>query len=177
MINWWLLGGSEDGRASLASFEGWSATVGGILEACGYEGFLKNQISQYEDTDPATEEWRTFILTWAAYWRTARVADEMSMDAINIFCEHNGLLKSAREGMKNPQTRLGRLFIRKIGQVYSGWILTIGKRGKNSSASRKKIEFIGGPGSMEFPEVELKDYDGNEVGRARGMVRGERETE
>ena len=43
IIQYWISKGSPKGKALFNSFDGWSATMSGIFEACGVKGFLENR--------------------------------------------------------------------------------------------------------------------------------------
>jgi len=45
----------------LGSFENWTYLVGGVLAACGIEGFLKNRERLYEEADQQLAGWREFL--------------------------------------------------------------------------------------------------------------------
>jgi len=59
----WYRAGRPEPKNSpiLGSFEDWSRTIGGILEFCGYAGFLGNCEELYENSDPAEQEWAAYL--------------------------------------------------------------------------------------------------------------------
>jgi putative DNA primase/helicase len=56
----------------LGSFEGWSMTIGGILECAGIEGFQGNR-RNYDAADSETEPWRELIAQWWGKYEGALV--------------------------------------------------------------------------------------------------------
>ena len=64
----WVAAGRPPGSVSLGSFESWSATMGGILEVAGIDGFLGNLAEWAESgADPVTLGWRGLSQVW---WTT-----------------------------------------------------------------------------------------------------------
>jgi len=58
---WWAAGQPKASTPVLGSFEGWCATVGGVLAHAGVEGFLGNLDEVYEEIDVEYREWSAFL--------------------------------------------------------------------------------------------------------------------
>lgn len=58
---WFFAGKPKWSGQSLGSYEAWSCIVGGILEYCGVNHFLKNLESLYEQVDDEQMQWRVFM--------------------------------------------------------------------------------------------------------------------
>ena len=61
---WYAAGCPKPDTPKLGSFEHWCDTVGGIIQFCGYDGFLGNLEAMYEKTDAEGQEWEAFLLAW-----------------------------------------------------------------------------------------------------------------
>ncbi len=63
----WILAGRPAVEVRpLGSFEGWAATVGGILAFAGVRGFLDNLAKFWEDADENAAKWETFLDHWSS---------------------------------------------------------------------------------------------------------------
>jgi hypothetical protein len=58
---WFSAGRPESSTPVLGSFEHWSRTIGGILAYARIEGFLGNLENLYEQSDPSTQQWESFL--------------------------------------------------------------------------------------------------------------------
>lgn len=66
MVNEWTRQGRPAwSGGALGSFETWSRTIGGILEACEVRGFLENRTKLLELADLEGAAWRAFVEAWA----------------------------------------------------------------------------------------------------------------
>jgi hypothetical protein len=59
--NWFSCGCPDPEIDELGSFEEWTRTVGGILEAAGMPGFLENLGELYDTADRSGAEWASFL--------------------------------------------------------------------------------------------------------------------
>lgn len=64
LIQAWISRGRKPGHVTLGSFEDWAATIGGILETAGIDGFLSNADELYEVADAEGNDWREFVSAW-----------------------------------------------------------------------------------------------------------------
>lgn len=64
LIQNWIAKGRPSSTASLGSFEDWSHTIGGILQAAGLSGFLDNQKELVEISDQEGLMWEEFLEKW-----------------------------------------------------------------------------------------------------------------
>ncbi|HZC19722.1 MAG TPA: hypothetical protein VE225_08405, partial [Rubrobacteraceae bacterium] len=63
--NWFAAGRPKWSGRPLGTFEGWSVTLGGMLESAGIVGFLDNQPEVYDRVaDDGSEEWEEFLTAW-----------------------------------------------------------------------------------------------------------------
>jgi hypothetical protein len=70
----WIAAGRPRGARSLGSFEGWSQTLGGILEVAGVAGFLANLDEVIAASDSEGGAWRGFIQLWWDRFGSAEVS-------------------------------------------------------------------------------------------------------
>ena len=65
MVRSWIAAGRPTGHvATLAGFDGWAQTAGGILAHVGVRGFLGNLEELYAQTDEEAAQWESFLLAW-----------------------------------------------------------------------------------------------------------------
>ncbi|MEA3225831.1 MAG: bifunctional DNA primase/polymerase, partial [Planctomycetota bacterium] len=64
MVRRWFVAGCPAGSVGMASFDGYAEVVGGILAACGIEGFLGNAREGFIDADAEGERWRGLVGAW-----------------------------------------------------------------------------------------------------------------
>jgi hypothetical protein len=158
LVGHWLARGRPRWQGTpLGSFERWSQTVGGILQAVGIEGFLDNRQELYRRADPETEEWRRFIEVW---W--GRFSDNtVSTADLYPFVQDLGLLPSwARKGRKDEadraaRTRLGIALRTHLDRRYGDWFLRNPDTDRNGAAlwclERAEPQHQAGRGSAEVP--------------------------
>jgi hypothetical protein len=60
----WLVAGRPEGRESLASYEPWAATIGGILEVAGVKGFMANRRAFRSRADVEGEQIKALVEAW-----------------------------------------------------------------------------------------------------------------
>lgn len=65
MVSAWTQAGRPAGSARMGSFEGWAATVSGILETAGVHGLLENRRQVFDFADAEGQAWREFVARWA----------------------------------------------------------------------------------------------------------------
>jgi hypothetical protein len=121
----WIAEGMPPGGQVMGSYESYARTIGGILMACGIEGFLANRKSLVEASPEAgawsglVEQWHrthsTRLVSTADLWKLIRGDDAMS----ERFHDRLG------EGSDNSQkTRLGKALEAQENRVWGGWRIT-----------------------------------------------------
>ena len=85
----WQLEGRPAGTAALGSYEAWARVLGGVLRACGVEGFLGDREDRAAQVDPETAEWVGLLQVWLTdpQLRGRRAAGELA-----AVCADRGLL-------------------------------------------------------------------------------------
>jgi hypothetical protein len=61
LIRAWVEKGRPPGPQSMASFESWAKTIGGILQVAGVEGFLDAQKERRIDSDDSASQYEAFL--------------------------------------------------------------------------------------------------------------------
>ncbi len=105
LVRRWIATGRPKAPPSvqrLGMFESWTEVIGGILTACGYQGFLANLDAFYSASDAEGATWRAFVEAW---WK---MYQETEVGSSDLYSLAGGL--DLREGSERSQrTRLGIL--------------------------------------------------------------------
>jgi len=95
LIKHWAVSGARLGPYSMASFDGWAGTMGGILDSIGVKGFLSNRsIFMQEDADDDEEAFRAFVKAWAIKYGIGRKAARV---VGNPDTDHDSLIRLMEE--------------------------------------------------------------------------------
>jgi len=141
--NWFAKGKPVPGGAPiLGSFESWSRTLAGVLEAAGVEGFLQNSAQLYERAAEDTGSWEAFLDAWRTAYDGERVTARRVAEDL-----YKGDYKAMREALpdefgliddnhldKNLAKRLGHAFAKREGVRYGPERLHLARAGKESRA-------------------------------------------
>ncbi len=108
----WIAAGRPRGRDSLGMFEGWAATLGGVLDVAGVPGFLANTTELYDTADAEGAAWRAFVTAW---WGKYAGRDVGVSDLWHLIAD-DGVepiaLPLGNGGERSQKTRLGQLVAR-----------------------------------------------------------------
>lgn len=101
----WIAAGRPRGTRTIGSYESWSQTMGGVLEAAGIEGFLCNIEEMMAASDSEGAVWRSLVAAW---WDRFGTADVGTGDLFTLAtdCEPPLTLGSGNE--RSQRTRLGK---------------------------------------------------------------------
>lgn len=109
----------------LGSFESWSQVLGGILEANGVEGFLRDRQTFREAVDTQGREWTAFVDAWAETLaqRSACAPEGLTIAELVSLADDTGLLMSqlGDGNEKSRQIRLSKLLHRQRDGVTGTW--------------------------------------------------------
>jgi putative DNA primase/helicase len=107
LVQAWTAAGCPASQETLGSFDGWAATIGGILEVAGIPGFLANQDEMLESADQRHQGLREFIAIWANIHGTNTV----SVSELCTLCNRFSLLgPQLGDGSEKSQSiKLGRI--------------------------------------------------------------------
>jgi len=134
--HWIAVGQSEYIDRVLGSFEPWTRTIGGILDAAGVPGFLGNLDEWYEVADSDAVEWSTLVTAWAEIYESRFVtATDLVLlaDEHEVFGELLGRGGHRRDGSpdRGAVTCMGRALSSKRGALIAGHriVKTQGRQG------------------------------------------------
>jgi hypothetical protein len=118
----WIAEGRPPGTQVMGSYESYVRTMGGILGACGVEGFLANR-PRAVIRDPESDRWGELVSEWHRQHGTRLVS---TADVWKIIGGDEDLAQRfgelLGEGSHNSQkTRLGRALEKHENRVWSGW--------------------------------------------------------
>jgi Bifunctional DNA primase/polymerase, N-terminal len=120
----------SDGAPKIGGFEGWSRTVGGVLEVAGISGFLGNLSEMYERAADGTSEWSEFLKAWQeAYGAAPKTTKQIAADLHSEKNELAPLRDALPEEFGAPapdrpdkslSRKLGNKFNKREGRRYAG---------------------------------------------------------
>ncbi|MBU6430059.1 MAG: hypothetical protein KGR26_13675, partial [Cyanobacteria bacterium REEB65] len=117
--NWLAEGQPQWAGKGIGSYFDWCAKIGGVLEAAGIAGFLKNLDASYDRMDRESAEWRALVAAWwERHGGTEVSAGELweLADRMNLV---STTLGSGNE--KSQKIRLAKALLSKEGSVYGGY--------------------------------------------------------
>jgi len=142
MVRYWhLVGRPAAPGERLGNFESWCETVGGVLAACGVDGFLSNTDLMYSKVDQETTEWEAFLLRWyenitepvtvAKLLRTLRDEQENRRDDERalIHVLPTEVSEVVIAGKSNAGIRLGRALTKREGTRFTPFGLYLERTG------------------------------------------------
>jgi hypothetical protein len=121
----WIVEGMPAGDQVMGSFEVYARTMGGILGACGVEGFLANR-PQAIARDAEADRWCGLVAEWHKVHQTGPVT---TAELWKLIGENAALADSFSDllgdGKPNSQkTKLGKALDRSEGRVWGDWRVT-----------------------------------------------------
>lgn len=152
LIRSWLKKGRPRGPRSLGSYEDWSRTMGGILEAAGISGFLGNVLESYEEADQEGQMWREFFQEW---WNTYRDQEVEMPQLFSLAMERDLMLEVMGDKSERSQkTRLGKALRANRDRQVHRWRLQQGLSNGHTKSSRFRLVDVGLPYDQEDDEEE-----------------------
>ncbi|KQR15600.1 hypothetical protein [Deinococcus sp. Leaf326] len=162
LVEAWKADGRPAGATRLGSYESWSATVGGVLQVAGIEGFLEAREHLYEISNPEPEEWGNVLD--AVY--TAHGGEPVPARAFLSAMMTTGSHIDLWEGRKplSQLQKIGRALLAHRDRVFSGRRLRVA--GVDSTTKNKlyRVELVTSPGvsgvaQNETPEKHRANND------------------
>lgn len=134
LIQSWIAAGKPAHDDELASFELWSACIGGVLAHVGIDGFLRDREEMRLETSVDTGIWDDLVEAW---W-TEHGAHEVSVMRLNEICAKRGLLDYVRgDGNDMSQiTRLGYKLDRSKFSIVNGRMIVLSRKAQGRSYYR-----------------------------------------
>jgi hypothetical protein len=134
---------SSDTQA-MGGFEGWSRTIGGVLEVAGVNGFLGNLGEMYERAADGMNEWAAFLSAWRdAYGEAGLTTKQIAAD---LHAEERAGLRAALPdefGLIDPDRpdkgltrRLGKAFAKREGRRHGPEGLHLKRAGSKDNATQ-----------------------------------------
>jgi len=147
LVQYWISQGAVPQiEKTLGSFESWSGVIGGILSACGIEGFLDNHHLLQDAADTTTPIWREFVTEW---WKEYKEEPQRPKD-LDEFCELKGLMAEIRGDKSDlsKQQRLSRGLNKMRGRIFAGYkiVKCSSTRNNRSETIAYKLELLGESG-------------------------------
>jgi len=68
LIGHWVALGKPMGSLVVGNYESWAAVMSGIMNVCGYKGFMKNVQEVYDEVDVERENKLAFLDAWYQSW-------------------------------------------------------------------------------------------------------------
>jgi len=126
IARYWFLQGRPTPKTvrPLGSFEAWCATIGGMLETAGIEGFLKNTDTMFEQADSEAAQWESFLLTLldlfdGQLFRVTDVVEKLPAKDGSSTREMNRLRSALPDFLAEAADRTGGFFQRRLGKCFS----------------------------------------------------------
>lgn len=171
----WLARGRPawDGEA-LASFESWSAVMGGVLEVLGLPGFLRNREHLWDAAEKDLGPWQAFVKAWWALHKGAPVGVSLLFD----LCINQHLLGDdlGAGNDDSKRSKLGKRLTGAVDRVLAGFKIV--KKGKDRGGSNTYVlqPVLGVAGgalvTQSPPPAQQNLYDERDWGPSAGGAGG-----
>lgn len=163
LVQHWLAAGSKPGTVRLGSFEEWSATIGGILEAAGIPGFLDNRRRLYEVSDELGARLRALVAAW---WDKFESKPVRVSDLWPLWCQVEGIEADAESSRADraERTKFGRLVGKQRDRIIAGY--RIEEAGREHNTQRWQLLETaargghGDVGDLSLPQAANANYPG-----------------
>jgi hypothetical protein len=140
----WFAERKPEGSAVIGGFEGWSHTIGGVLDVAGVSGFLDNLSELYERAADGTRDWSAFLAAWREiYVNEARTTKQVAAD---LYDEANDRLREALPDEfvtivpghpdKGLSRKLGKAFSKREGRRHGPEGLHLVRAGSKDNATQ-----------------------------------------
>ena len=110
---WFSAGRPESSTPVLGSFEQWSRTVGGILAYARIEGFLGNLDDLYEQSDPTTQQWESFLAAIREEYESSFTIHEL----VDLIRKGEAISKTLPDDLPEDD-RKGSSFQRRVASAF-----------------------------------------------------------
>lgn len=138
LIRHWIVTGRPQGDVPpLGSFESWTATIGGILEVAGVDGFLIGHDEFQANFNPESTSWHTFVQAWWTDYqgRLVRAGELVSTyDRLDV-----DFLGIADRSSKGSSTALGSALLKHRNTIHGGLRIVLAGD-KNQGGNRWRLE-------------------------------------
>jgi hypothetical protein len=137
LVEYWREAGRPHASTSVGSFQSWANIVGGILDTCGFDGFMENRQRLREQADREAAEWRAFVEEW---WDRHNVTPCSASDLVDLCDDANLLLDViGNNGRRSKITKLGKELRDRLDRVIGEYRIV--QAGENrGGANNYKLE-------------------------------------
>lgn len=175
LVQNWIHQGMKICTTTMGSFEKWAQSIGGILEAAGYEGFLENRDDLLEATDMDTSGWHSLVEVWWERYQT-RPVSIADLDAATKDIDDSPIAARHKDDTdKQRQMRLALALHKQRGRVFRTY--RIKQAGKNPRTKKISwaLEYVGSEitpmrANQTLPENRI--YGGEIAEGAEGLYPG-----
>jgi len=126
LVRQWLAHGRKPGAAPvMGSFEGWSRTLSGILDAAGIPGLLSNKVQFRERADTEGSARRAFITAW---WEKFGASSQYAKDLLLL--AENAEIDVEAKSDRGKQIKMGKFLGKLAGNIFTladGIVVTVGR--------------------------------------------------
>ena len=118
----WISEGRPPGSQVMGSYSNYVQTIGGILGACGVEGFLANR-PQAVISDPDGIRWKSLVEEWyVSYQRTlVSTAELWTMILKNPELSESFYEILGKDSDNSQKTKLGKALRARENRIYGSW--------------------------------------------------------
>jgi putative DNA primase/helicase len=154
LIQAWLAACRPAGKAVLGSYESYCATLGGILEVAGIEGFLSNLADDHPQADEETSAWAAFVAGWWEQFQNREVGGE-DLDE-KVLTPNPEMLATALSKAGTPRGRrikLAQELAKRRESILAGKRLCVSDAVDRHGCRRYHLESVPPPGAAGEPET------------------------
>ena len=142
MVRNWIVLDRPASPARLASFESWSDTVGGILEAAGIAGFLENRQDMFTEADQESLEWIEFVEAWWTWRRDGLVKTSSLIQLVRGDGHLETMVASAGRDPSDHslKVRLGKALTERRDRKIGDYFIRGGSQDKHEKVGTYRLE-------------------------------------
>ncbi|AFZ67894.1 bifunctional DNA primase/polymerase [Deinococcus peraridilitoris] len=159
LVSAWLWAGRPIGTGKLGSYEGWAATMGGILDVAGVLGFLTGREHLYETANAEPQEWAAVLaVLYEQHGAESIGAREFQaamqrLDACSDYWEGKTRASALR--------RVGRAVTQRRDRVFGGFRVRAAGKTATGNAAYRVVPV--GEGWNKTPETSETPGEGRET--------------
>ena len=126
LVQAWIAKGRPLGPQVMGSYESWAKMLGGILAACGIDGFLANKDRRRRDSDDEAAQWRAVCRAWYDHHGTKDVGSKDIYEIVKA----NDLLPwiMAADKEQGQKQRLGHALVKVKNRCFGDFRIVAAER-------------------------------------------------
>jgi hypothetical protein len=146
LVRHWIKEGRPAGDGpSMGKFESWRDTLGGILQAAGFNGFLQNHGVLYSHVDSFRQDWGSFLgeifLAFGSQPFTARELGDRLIVGEILRAAAPDAVRELLNGDHDPSMKLGHLLKKYRDRVFGDYRLTLGSKA-STNVNQWQVEAV-----------------------------------